>query len=84
MWTYGITYNVPIKYNYNKIKSSKALPKLKMSSEFSFVIEYLYTHLGSSIVFTVPEPLKNVTMGVIGLMDLLDDEAVRFVDVHLL
>ncbi|GJR65138.1 hypothetical protein Tco_0011203 [Tanacetum coccineum] len=33
--TYGITYNVPIKYNYNKIKSSKALPKLKMSSEFS-------------------------------------------------
>ncbi|GJS98498.1 DNA-directed DNA polymerase [Tanacetum coccineum] len=30
-----ITYNVPIKYNYNKIKSSKALPKLKMSFEFS-------------------------------------------------
>ncbi|GJR49134.1 hypothetical protein Tco_1317237 [Tanacetum coccineum] len=30
-----ITYNVPNKYNYNKIKSSKALPKLEMSSEFS-------------------------------------------------
>ncbi|GJY86879.1 ribonuclease H-like domain-containing protein [Tanacetum coccineum] len=37
--TYEITYNVPIKYNYNKIKSSKALPKLKMSSEFSFILD---------------------------------------------
>nr|GEZ57154.1 zinc knuckle CX2CX4HX4C [Tanacetum cinerariifolium] len=32
---YGITYNVPIKYIYSKIKSFKALPKLKMSYEFS-------------------------------------------------
>nr|GEW22927.1 hypothetical protein [Tanacetum cinerariifolium] len=32
-----ITYNVPNKYNYSKIESSKALPKLKMSSEFSWL-----------------------------------------------
>ncbi|GJY06706.1 hypothetical protein Tco_0373760 [Tanacetum coccineum] len=30
MWPYGITYNVPNKYNYNKIKSSKVLPLLKL------------------------------------------------------
>nr|GEV42776.1 hypothetical protein [Tanacetum cinerariifolium] len=55
--TYEITYNLPNKYNNNKMKSSKARPKLKMFSEFFWEGSSARAHLVDNSRVSAPGPM---------------------------
>ncbi|GKB33731.1 hypothetical protein Tco_0873132 [Tanacetum coccineum] len=56
MWTYGITYNVPIKYKYNTNKVFQSASKAEDVFRVLLVLK-LVLQLGSSVALLVQEPL---------------------------
>ncbi|GJR28714.1 hypothetical protein Tco_1104946 [Tanacetum coccineum] len=56
MWTYGITYNVPIMYKYNTNKVFQSASKAEDVFRVLLVLK-LVLQLGSSVSLLVQEPL---------------------------
>ncbi|GJV07855.1 hypothetical protein Tco_1345511 [Tanacetum coccineum] len=61
MWTYGITYNVPIMYKYNTNKVFQSASKAEDVFRVLLVLK-LVLQLGSSVSLLVQEPLYQVKM----------------------
>ncbi|GJX89461.1 hypothetical protein Tco_0341475 [Tanacetum coccineum] len=62
MWTYGITYNVPIRYKYNINKVFQSTSKAEDVFRVLLVLK-LVLQLGSSVSLLIQEPLQYALFG---------------------